>query len=103
MRWGTWFTKSARGENGSKSGTPVRLDPISQINGYTRHTWANLAQTTVWAGAANLVTPAATGTVDAFLGVSFFPGRSAFRSVRNTYAPMIGVANNPTFAVDLAR
>jgi hypothetical protein len=140
---GGWFTKSARGQNGSMAGTPVRLDPISQIDGFTRHTWANLAQTTVWAGiasqhndvvwvfpanpvdknvlvygaelsiplsdkfaitgAANLLTPAATGTVDAFLGVSYFPGRSAFRSVRNTYAPIMGVANNPTFAVDLAR
>ena len=54
-------------------------------------------------GAANFVTPTATGTVDAYLGLTFFPGRSAMRSVRNVYAPFTAVANNPTFAVDLRR
>jgi hypothetical protein len=39
-------------------------------------------------GAANFLTPTATGTVDAFLGVAFYPGRSAMRQDRNAYAPI---------------
>ena len=54
-------------------------------------------------GAANFLTPTATGTVDAFLGVAFYPGRSAMRQDRNTYAPLADVANNPTFPVNLQR
>jgi hypothetical protein len=140
---GVWFTKSARGENGLMLGTPVRLDPISQINGYHRHTWNSGAQTTVWAGianhhhnvvwvfpdnsrdshvlvygaeltvplserfaihgATNLVTPAATGTVDAYLGVSFYPGRGALRAVSNLFAPIMSVVNNTSMPVDLRR
>lgn len=54
-------------------------------------------------GAANFLTPTATGTVDAYLGLTFFPGRSAIRSSRSVFAPFTTVANNPTFAVDLQR
>src|SRR5207244_7969995 len=122
-------------ENGTMGETPVRLDPITQLNVYTRHTWANAAQTSVWIGVAsahnnvvcvfpdnsrdthvvvygaelsmplsdrfavtgstNLITPASTGTVDAFLGLTFYPGRSGFRAAHNTFAPIAAVANNP--------
>jgi len=140
---GAWFTKGVKGADGHMAGTPVRLDPISQVNAFTRHTWANAAQTTVWVGVAsghhnvvwvfpdnsrdqhmlvygaqlyfplsekfavtgtaNLVTPTATGTVDAYLGVAFFPGRGALRASRNTYAPLASVANNPEMALNLHR
>jgi hypothetical protein len=140
---GTWFTKSAHGQDGHLGLTAVRLDPISQVNAYTRHTWANHAQTTVWVGvanahsnivwvlpdnstsghmlvygsaldiplserfgvtgAANFITPSGTGTVDAFLGLTFYPGRGGFRAARNTFAPLTTVANNPTMAIDLRR
>jgi len=140
---GTWFTKSAHGQDGHLGLTAVRLDPISQVNAYTRHTWANHAQTTVWVGvanahsnivwvlpdnstsghmlvygssldiplserfgvtgAANFITPSGTGTVDAFLGLTYYPGRGGFRAARNTFAPLTTVANNPTMAVDLRR
>jgi hypothetical protein len=140
---GTWFTKGAQGASGHMGATAVRLDPISQINAYTRHTWANMAQTAVWVGvasghqdvvwvfpdnsrdshvlvygaelrmplsdkfaitgAANLLTPASTGTVDAFLGVAFYPGHGAMRSARNTYSPFADVANNPSMAINLRR
>jgi hypothetical protein len=53
-------------------------------------------------GAANFLTPTATGTVDAFLGVAFY-GRSAMWQDRNAYAPIADVANNPTFSVNLHR
>lgn len=140
---GVWFTKSAHGEDGTMGTTAVHLSPISQVNGYSRHTWATGAQTTVWAGVANqhhnvvwvfpensqdshvlvygaelsfplsdrfaltgatnLMTPASTGTVDAYMGVTFYPGRGGFRALRNRFAPVLCVANNPTMAIDLRR
>jgi hypothetical protein len=140
---GIWFAKSAHGQDGQFAGTAVRLDPISQVNAYTRHTWANHARTAVWVGVANahgnvvwvlpantttgpvlvygseldlplserfavtgmanFITPTATGSVDAFLGLTFYPGRSGFRADRNTFAPLTTVANNPTMAIDLRR
>jgi hypothetical protein len=54
-------------------------------------------------GAANLVTPASTGTVDAYLGVTFYPGRSGMRAATNRFAPLIQVANNPEMAINLRR
>jgi len=140
---GASFTRELQGGNGVMGATPVRLDPIDQVKGYTRHTWATRAQTTVWVGvanghndvvwvfpanprdthvllygaqlymplserfavtgSANLLTPASTGTVDAYLGVAFFPGRGAFRASSNTFAPLQSVANNPEMAVNLHR
>ena len=53
-------------------------------------------------GQANFITPADTGTVDAFLGIAFFPGGS--HGARNRrFAPRLPVANNTTFATDLSR
>jgi hypothetical protein len=54
-------------------------------------------------GAANFVTPTATGTVDAFLGVTFYPGHDGSASAHGRFAPPMMVANNPTFAVNLKR
>jgi hypothetical protein len=140
---GAWFTKAAQGGSGYMGTTAVHLDPITQVNGYTRHTWANLAQTTVWlgmanahngvvwvfpanprdthvlvygaelsmplsdrfavTGSANFISPASTGTVDAFLGLTFYPGRSSLRAAHNTFTPIVPVANNPTMAINLRR
>jgi hypothetical protein len=55
------------------------------------------------AGQGNFVTPTATGTVDAYLGVVFYPGRSALRQSQSRFAPVMPVANNPTFSVNLKR
>jgi hypothetical protein len=54
-------------------------------------------------GAANFITPTATGTVDAYLGVTFYPGRDGSASAHGRFAPPMTVANNPAFAVNLAR
>lgn len=52
------------------------------------------------AGAANLVTPTATGTVDAYMGVVIGLGG---RPGAGRFSPRPSVANNPTFALDLVR
>lgn len=53
-------------------------------------------------GAANFLTPTASGTVDAFLGFTWLPGGTA-RARTAAARPGLGVANNPTFAVNLRR
>lgn len=53
-------------------------------------------------GSGNFLTPAATGTVDAYLGITVTPGRRA-TAARSTFAPALDVANNPEFPVDLRR
>jgi len=54
-------------------------------------------------GETNLMMPADTGTVDAFLGVQWFPWGNAKRARRTAYAPLLPVAGSPTFSVDLAQ
>jgi len=138
---GVWFTAPARGSDATVGTTPLRLDPIGQVNAVARHTWASGATTGVWlgvarghhnvvlvfpdnsrdrnvvvygadlmmplnerwaiTGATNLITPTATGTVDAFMGVTVNLGRGPRRRAR--LAPGMSVANNTSFAVDLAR
>jgi hypothetical protein len=52
-------------------------------------------------GEANFITPNDTGTVTATLGFAFYPGAGAKRTVRSLFAPLLPLANNATFAVDL--
>jgi hypothetical protein len=58
-----------------------------------------------WAiyGEANFITPASSGTVDAYLGFSFYPGGGARNALRKRFAPLLPVASNTSFAVDLPR
>ncbi|MCA9751871.1 MAG: hypothetical protein KC591_06745 [Gemmatimonadetes bacterium] len=54
-------------------------------------------------GAANFLTPTATGTVDAHLGLTFYPGGGVFGPDARPFAPVQTTANNATFSVDLTR
>ena len=54
-------------------------------------------------GQANFITPPSTGTVDAFLGITFHPVGRSTRARSEKFRPVMAVANNPTFAVDLGR
>lgn len=54
-------------------------------------------------GEANFITPNDTGTVTATMGIAFFPGGRAKTASRNRFAPLLPVANNSTFGVDLQR
>ena len=140
---GMWFTTSVKDDRGLMGSTPVKLDPISQTNGYFAHNWPTGARTRLWlglarghhnivwvlpdnsrdtnvvvygadlelplsdrfavSGSANFLTPTATGTVDAFLGITFFPGRNAAHYKRGTFVPAQAVANNPEFPINMSR
>jgi hypothetical protein len=52
-------------------------------------------------GETNLITPADTGTVDAFLGIVYFPSGHAFSARRTPFAPMFATAAPTSFSVDL--
>lgn len=52
-------------------------------------------------GEANFVTPADTGTVDAFLGFAFYPGGGAWRWQRRQSTALLPVAGSPSFSTDL--
>lgn len=52
-------------------------------------------------GEANFITPNDTGTVTATLGVAFYPGGRAKSAGRSRFAPLLPVANNTTFAIDV--
>jgi len=58
-----------------------------------------------WAlfGQANFICPADTGTVDAFLGFAYYPQGGARGWRRRAFSPVLPVASNTSFSVDLSR
>ena len=56
-----------------------------------------------WAiyGEANMITPFDTGTVDAFLGVQWYPTARSFAARRGWFSPLFSTASPVSFAVDL--
>jgi hypothetical protein len=54
-------------------------------------------------GEANFITPASSGTVDAYLGFVFYPGGGARNALQKRFAPLLPTASNTSFAVDLPR
>ena len=54
-------------------------------------------------GEANFIMPADTGTVDAYFGLEYRPWGGTFQAHSLRYAPMMPVADNTDFSVDLRR
>ena len=54
-------------------------------------------------GEANFLTPADTGTVDAYLGIEIFPWGGATGARSHRFSPVLPVANNTSMSVDLYR
>lgn len=54
-------------------------------------------------GETNLIFPADTGTVDAFLGLQFYPGGGARRARRGRFTPLLPVASPVSFSTNLTR
>lgn len=78
------------------------LPPVAERVVFGADVFVPLSPLLALFGQANFITPADTGTVDAFLGVAFFPGGSHGARDRR-FAPRLEVANNTTFATDLTR
>jgi hypothetical protein len=53
------------------------------------------------AGAANFLTPTATGTVDAFLGVVFYPGGGLMKGFTGMFRPVLPLASNPMMPINM--
>lgn len=54
-------------------------------------------------GEANFITPASSGTVDAYLGFALYPGGGARNALQKRFAPLLQTASNTSFSVDLPR
>ncbi|WP_143544169.1 DUF6666 family protein [Rhodopirellula sp. MGV] len=54
-------------------------------------------------GETNIITPIDTGTVDAFLGIQWYPGAKAYSARRGKFSPMFEVASPVSLAADLIR
>ena len=52
-------------------------------------------------GEMNLITPADTGTVDAFFGIAYYPFANARVAHRSRWTPMLPTAASTSFSVDL--
>jgi len=62
-----------------------------------------LTETLALYGETNLIMPADTGTVDAFLGIQWSPRHSSSMARRGRYSPLLPLAAPTSFAVDLVR
>ena len=54
-------------------------------------------------GETNMIMPSNTGTVDAFLGIQWYPGGKAFKARRGRFSPLMSLASPASFAVDLSQ
>ena len=54
-------------------------------------------------GETNLMMPADSGTVDAFLSFAFYPGGNAMRQKLTHFRPLLSIGGGLTFSVDLDR
>lgn len=54
-------------------------------------------------GETNMIMPSDTGTVDAFLGIQWYPCGNAFNARRGRFSSLFSLASPTTFAIDLRR
>lgn len=54
-------------------------------------------------GETNMITPFDTGTVDAFLGIQWYPRRKAFNARRGQFSPLLPTASPVSFSTDLVQ
>lgn len=105
--WGTGAQTTAwlgiadkHGENNAVTGpSPIKKVPFL----FGADVLMPLTSSLVIYGETNMIMPSDTGTVDAFLGVQWYPGGRAFRARRGKYSPLMSLASPTSFAVDLAQ
>ncbi len=54
-------------------------------------------------GETNMITPFDTGTVDAFLGIQWYPRGKTFRARRGQFSPLFSTASPVSFSTDLVQ
>ncbi|HUP81069.1 MAG TPA: hypothetical protein VM260_21145 [Pirellula sp.] len=54
-------------------------------------------------GETNMIMPSDTGTVDAFMGIQWYPGGRAYRARRGKFSPLMSLASATSFSVDLSQ
>ncbi len=105
--WGTgaqttaWFgIADKHGENNAVTGpSPAKHNPFL----FGADVMMPLTASLAIYGETNMITPSDTGTVDAFLGVQWFPSKRAFSARRGSFCPLMPLAAPTSFAVDLAQ
>jgi hypothetical protein len=81
-----------------EGGNPVARGQLS----YGSQIFVPLSDSVAIWGEANFILPTNSGTVNAALGLAFYPGgRTLQQTVRNTFAPLFRVANNATMSIDV--
>ncbi|MBL8818516.1 MAG: hypothetical protein JNL58_20985 [Planctomyces sp.] len=100
---GTQFTiwmglADSHGEDNAVTGPGTRKDLVPLLGA---DFLAPLNDHLALYGETNLIMPADTGTVDAFLGFQWFPGGGALKARRRTSDPVLSVASPTTMSVDL--
>jgi hypothetical protein len=78
------------------------LSPIEEPFVFGADVFCPLTNRLAIYGEANFIRPADTGTVDAYLGIVFYPVGHR-RAFRRPFAPVLPVANNTSMSVDLWR
>jgi hypothetical protein len=79
------------------------LDPVTYRPTFGAEVHVPLNDHVALYGQANFLSPFDTGTVDSFLGLTFYPGGGARRAPGNIATPVLPVANNTMFSTDLRR
>ncbi len=105
--WGTgaqttaWFgIADKHGENNAVTGpSPAKRIPFL----FGADLMMPLSSSLAIYGETNMIMPSDTGSVDAFLGVQWFPGGRAFKARRGRFSPLMSLASPTSFAVDLSQ
>ena len=99
----TWIWLGVAEGHGEVNVALGDLEPVDECLTFGAEIHAPLNDRLAIYGQSNFITPVDTGTVDAFLGIVFYPGGGAKQGRRRPFMPLLPVASNTTFAVDLAR
>jgi len=100
--WTTFWLGSASHHSRFVLGLPD-LPPVNHALVYGAEIQFPLNDWLAIYGQANFITPPSSGTVDAYLGFSIYPGGGALHASQKRYSPLLDTASNTSFAVDMSR
>lgn len=88
------------GENNAVTGASLAQDTVFVFGA---DVFAPLNDCMAIYGETNLMMPADTGTVDAYLGLEFYPWGGAYQGRRTRYSSLLPVASSTSMSVDLVQ